>query len=77
MANGRLFNMHASTAASRTLDLGSRVTIENLANERVETVTITDRGPYVAGRIIDLSDGTARRLGFHEDGLARVEICPE
>ena len=75
MANGHPFHMNGRTAASLTLPLGARVLIRDLDNDATELVTITDRGPYVRGRIIDLSAGTARRLGFTRDGLAPVAIC--
>jgi rare lipoprotein A len=76
MANGRRFNALGSTAASRTLPLGSRVRVTNLDNGRSTCVTIEDRGPYVGGRILDLSLGAARRLGITRQGLARVLIVP-
>lgn len=76
MANGRRFDRNARTAASRILPLGTIVEVTNLANGRMEVVTICDRGPYVRGRLIDLSEGTARRLGFLHHGLATVTVTP-
>ena len=64
------------TAASRTLDFGTRVRVTNLVNSKSVVVTINDRGPYVTGRIIDLSRRAASRLGFVEEGLTRVRIDP-
>ena len=55
MANGRRFNALGTSAASRTLPLGCRVRVTNLANGRSVDLTIEDRGPYVSGRIIDLN----------------------
>lgn len=66
--------MYAMTAAHPSLPLGSRVLVENLENGRKAVVTITDRGPHVKGRIIDLSYGAAKKLGFVQKGLARVRI---
>lgn len=64
----------ALTAAHKTLPCGSRVRVHNHANGRTITVTITDRGPFVRGRIIDLTPGAARALGFN--GLTRVSVTP-
>lgn len=62
------------TAAHRTLPFGSRVHVTNRRNGRSVTVTINDRGPFIRGRIIDLSRGAARALGF--SGLATVSVTP-
>ena len=71
-ANGEHMNPNAMTAAHKTLPFGSRVTVFNRRNGRSATVRINDRGPYVAGRVIDLSPGAARVLGV--DGLAPVSL---
>jgi rare lipoprotein A len=71
-ANGEHMNPNAMTAAHKTLPFGSRVTVFNRRNGRSLTVRINDRGPYVAGRVIDLSPGAARVLGV--DGLAPVSL---
>jgi len=73
-ANGELFNMEALTAAHRTLPLGSVVRVVNLANGKHLHVRITDRGPYVNSRILDLSRGAATRLGMMEGGLSVVRV---
>ena len=73
-ANGELFDMKALTAAHRTLPLGSVVRVVNLANGKHLHVRITDRGPYVNSRILDLSRGAAARLGMVEGGLCVVRI---
>lgn len=73
-ANGELFDMEAMTAAHRTLPLGSVVRVVNLANGKHLHVRITDRGPYVNNRILDLSRGAATRLGMMEGGLSHVRI---
>jgi rare lipoprotein A len=74
-ASGERFQPQALTAAHRTLPLGSRVTVTNLANGRSVRVRINDRGPYVRGRAIDLSRGAARQLGLENRGLGRVRIA--
>jgi rare lipoprotein A len=73
-ANGKLFDMEALTAAHRTLPLGSMVRVVNLANGKHLHVRITDRGPYVNNRILDLSRGAAARLGMMEGGLSHVRV---
>jgi len=75
-ANGDRYSDLALTAAHRTLDLGTRVRVTNLANSRSVVVTVNDRGPYVRGRIIDLSRRAALMLGFVQQGVARVKIDP-
>lgn len=66
--------MRAMTAAHQTLPIGTRVKVTNLATGRAVVVRINDRGPFVKGRIIDLSYGAARRLGMVEEGVVRVGL---
>ena len=73
-ANGEIFDMDALTAAHRTMPLGSIVRVVNLANGKHLHVRITDRGPYVNGRILDLSRGAAMQLGMEREGTAHVQI---
>jgi rare lipoprotein A len=73
-AVGETFDMEALTAAHPTLPLPSTVRVTNLANQRSVTVRVNDRGPFVGGRVIDVSAKTARALGFYDRGLARVKI---
>lgn len=75
-ASGERFNKHAMTAAHRTLPLGSRIRVTNLDNQRAVILRVNDRGPYGRdrSRIIDVSEGAARRLGFHGRGWVRVKI---
>ena len=73
-ANGELFDMKALTAAHRTLPLGSVVRVVNLKNGKHLHVRITDRGPYVNNRILDLSRGAAAQLGMMEGGLSVVRV---
>ncbi len=62
------------TAAHRTLPFGSKVLVTNLANQRSVVLTINDRGPFLPGRMIDVSRAAADHLGFRVAGLARVKI---
>lgn len=71
-ASGEIMNPNAMTAAHRSLPFGSVVRVTNLANGRGVTVRINDRGPYVAGRCIDLSAAAARAIGM--GGTARVSV---
>jgi rare lipoprotein A len=73
-ASGEPFDEHRLTAAHRTLPMGTRVVVTNLGNGRSVVVRITDRGPGIQGRIIDLSRAAAERLGFCRRGLTRVKI---
>ena len=65
-------NPSALTAAHRSLPFGTKVLVENLSNGRSVTVTINDRGPFVKGRIIDLSKAAAQSMGM--SGIAKVRI---
>ena len=73
-ANGERFDQNALTAAHPTLPLGTVVRVTNLQNGRTVKVRINDRGPYVRGRVIDLSKAAAAALGFKEQGLTPVAI---
>lgn len=73
-AKGERFNQDKLTAAHRTLPLGIKVEVTNVTNGKSVEVEINDRGPYVNGRVIDLSRAAAIRLGMKEAGLARVQI---
>lgn len=75
-ANGEVYDDGRLTAAHRTLDFGTRVRVTNLVNRKSVVVTINDRGPFVRGRIIDLSRRAAGALGFVERGTARVRVEP-
>jgi rare lipoprotein A len=69
----RLFD-HAATAAHKTLPMGTKVRVTNQWNGKSEIVTINDRGPFIRGRIIDLTVGSAERLGFRHRGVAPVKV---
>lgn len=73
-ANGEIYNMYAKTAAHKTLPLGTFVKVRNLENNRETVVRINDRGPFVDGRIIDLSYKAARAIDMVGKGTAPVEI---
>ncbi len=73
-ANGELFNKWALAAAHKTLPFGTIVRVTNLENQKTVDVRINDRGPFVAGRIIDVTYEAARQLDFIQQGLTRVEI---
>lgn len=73
-ASGERFDMHAMTAAHKTLPLAAYVRVTNATNEKSVVVKINDRGPYVRGRVIDLSYAAAREIGLHTTGTARVKI---
>ena len=73
-ASGVRFNPSAMTAAHRTLPFGTRVRVTNRNNGRSVTVTINDRGPFIKGRVIDLSKGAAGVIGMQGSGLAPVSI---
>ncbi len=73
-ADGTVYDQNAMTAANLTLPLGSMVRVTNLANEQTVVVRITDRGPFVRGRIIDLSLAAAKATGVYRVGVAKVRI---
>jgi rare lipoprotein A len=73
-ASGERFDMHALTAAHRTLPFGTIVRVKHLKSGKSVNVRINDRGPFRTGRIIDLSYEAARRLGIVSRGAARVEL---
>jgi rare lipoprotein A len=73
-ASGEIFNSGDLTMAHRTLPLGSQVRVTNLDNGRSVVLRVNDRGPYVRGRIADLSRAAARRLDFLDDGVVRARI---
>jgi rare lipoprotein A len=73
-ANGELYDIRQMTAAHRTLPFNTVVSVKNLANGKIIDVRINDRGPYVDGRIIDLSFEAAKLLGLVERGSGMVEL---
>jgi rare lipoprotein A len=73
-SSGEVYNMHAMTAAHKTLPIPVYVHVKNLDNGRSMVVRVNDRGPFVTGRIIDLSYAAAKKLGVDGPGTANVEI---
>lgn len=73
-SNGEIYNMHAMTAAHRTLPLGSIVRVTNVKTGHSAVVRITDRGPFVEGRIADLSLAAAKELDVYLPGTAQVRL---
>jgi rare lipoprotein A len=77
MADGTPMNPQGDNAASKTLPLGTVAKVTNLETGQSAVVTIQDRGPYVPGRIVDLSPATAKQIGItRRKGVARVEVAP-
>ncbi len=73
-SSGEIYNMHAMTAAHKTLPIPVYVHVKNLDNGRSTVVRVNDRGPFIEGRIIDLSYAAAKKLGVKGPGTANVEI---
>ena len=73
-ANGEVYDMNAATAAHRTIPLNSIARITNVANGRSVLVRITDRGPFIEGRILDLSLAAAKQIDVWRPGVARVKV---
>jgi rare lipoprotein A len=73
-ATGEVYDMFSVSAAHKTLPLGSKVRVTNLENGRELELVVNDRGPFVDGRVIDLSYASARLLGMADNGLARVRV---
>ncbi len=73
-ASGRRLRNNAYTAAHRHWPMGSKVRVTCRFNGKSEILTITDRGPYVKGRIIDVTIGSAKRLGFYSRGITKVKV---
>jgi rare lipoprotein A len=73
-ANGQVFSDEALTAAHRTLPMGSLIVVTNLATRQASAMRISDRGPFVPDKIIDLTKASARSIGIYSTGIARVRI---
>lgn len=76
MADGTRLDPASNAAASKTLPLGTKARVKNLDTGKSAVVEIKDRGPYVKGRIVDVTPKTAQQLGMKEDGVAPVEVQP-
>jgi rare lipoprotein A len=73
-SNGEIYNMHAMTAAHRTLPLGSIVRVTNVKTGHSALVRVTDRGPFVEGRVLDLSYAAAQKVDVWQPGVAQVRL---
>jgi rare lipoprotein A len=73
-ANGEVYDMHALTAAHKSLKFGTLLKVTNLENDSSVIVRINDRGPYIKGRQLDLSKEAARQLDFIQSGVTRLEV---
>ena len=73
-ASGEIYSHSKLTAAHRTIPFQSKIKVTNLINERSVIVTVNDRGPFVKGRILDLSKSAAEILGFVEKGVTRIKL---
>jgi rare lipoprotein A len=73
-ASGQRLCDRGATAAHKTLPMGTKVRVVNLANGKSEVVTINDRGPFIKGRVIDVTIGVAERLGFVSRGVVPVKV---
>jgi rare lipoprotein A len=74
MANGKRFNMYAFTVAHKTMRLGTRVCVTSLVNGKVAKAYVTDRGPYIKGRDIDLSYALGKHMGIIPKGTGKVNV---
>lgn len=73
-ASGTIFNQNEMTCAHKTLPFGTKLEVTNLSNNKTVVVTVTDRGPFIEGRHIDLSYAAAEKLGFINKGVQRVNF---
>ncbi len=73
-ASGDIYDPNRLTAAHRSLPFGTRLSVENLRNRKKVKVVVNDRGPFIRGRVLDLSRRAARKLDFLGDGLAEVRV---
>ncbi|HPI21501.1 MAG TPA: septal ring lytic transglycosylase RlpA family protein [Candidatus Kapabacteria bacterium] len=73
-ANGEIYNKNKFTAAHKTISFGTKIKIRNLQNNLTTIVVINDRGPFVQGRVIDLSRAAAEQIGMIQQGVVEVEI---
>lgn len=74
VASGGWFNPNAMTAAHKTLKFGTRVRVTNLKNKKSVIVKINDRGPFIKGRIVDLSKAAAKKIGMIKSGVVKVKL---
>ena len=73
-ASGEIFNMYELTCAHKTLPFNTKIKVTNLSNKKTVIVRVNDRGPFIAGRIIDLSFAAAKKIDLVSAGVTRVKI---
>ena len=73
-ASGERASPHTMTAAHRTLRFGTHIKVTNLRNGRAVVLCVNDRGPFIRGRIVDVTKSAARKLGFLHSGWTRVRV---
>jgi rare lipoprotein A len=73
-ASGQIYHSSAMTAAHQTLPFGTKVRVTNVNNHKTVVLSVNDRGPVQAGRILDISPAAAHKLGIHKKGLTHVEL---
>lgn len=73
-ASGEIFDANKLTAAHKTLPFGTKVLVTNLANNKSVVVRVNDRGPFIAGRIIDLSEAAAKKIDMIQQGVQKIKI---
>lgn len=73
-SNGEIYDMHAMTAAHKTLPMNTMLLVKNITNGKKTIVRVNDRGPFIRGRIIDLSYKAAKHIGVVKNGTARVQV---
>lgn len=73
-ASGEKFSDHGDTAAHRHLPFGTMIEVTNLANDRSVILRVNDRGPYTKGRVLDVSIGAAKKLGFDKRGITKCHV---
>jgi rare lipoprotein A len=74
-ANGEVFDMHAMTVAHKSLPFGTKLQVTNMSNGKSVVVRVQDRGPYIRGRVLDLSFGAAQAIGMIQSGTAKVKYA--
>lgn len=73
-SSGIPFNMYGMMCAHRTLPFGTKIKVKNMSNDKEIIVTVTDRGPYISGRVLDLSFAAAKAIGMIQQGVTKVQI---
>ena len=74
-ASGEIYRHDLLTAAHRTLPFGTKIRVTNLSNQKSVELVVNDRGPFKKGRIVDVSKSAAEKLGFLQEGIAKVRVA--